>query len=68
MVPHIIHIKTHIRIKLLTLILQDGLANSKGSLLEYSKHVNSGSKRKDLYCKAINNILNTKILRNSNNK
>lgn len=68
MIPCIVHIEICAVIKILIIILQDRLMNSKGQLSGHLNHMNFESKREDSYCEAMSNMLNVKILRNSNNK
>ena len=47
MIPCTIHIEIHVIIKILIIILQDGLINSQGLVLEYINSLNSERKEKN---------------------
>ena len=68
MIPCIVLMKTRSKIKILIMITQDRVTNSKGQFLECLNHINSESKRKDSFYEAASNILSTNILESSDNK
>jgi len=68
MIPCILHMETRIGIKILCLILQDGLSNAKGGLLVGTSNVRSEQKREEIYKKRIENLINTSIIGNEINK
>ena len=68
MTPCMLHMETRVGLKIVTLILQDGLRNAKDSLLPYTQHVRSEYQIEQIYKKSIEGLFNTKILGNTINK
>ena len=62
MIPCILHMETRLGLKVLTLILQDGLSNAKGSLLPSTINVRSENKREEICKKKIEDMINNSIL------
>ena len=68
MTPCILRMETRVSVKVMTLMLQDGLINAKGSLLENTNNVNSHHIREEIHKSSINVLLNNHILGNDINK
>ena len=68
MIPCIMHMDTRVGLKILTVILQDGLSNRQGRMLERVNDINSEYQRKEVCCEGMNNVINTKVLGNNDNK
>ena len=62
MTPCTLHTETRLGVKVLTLILQDGLNNAKGSLLPSTINVRSEIKREDVCRKKMEGAINNSIL------
>ena len=67
MIPCILHMETRVGIKILTLILQDGLSNAKWALLSCTSSAN-GETAKEIVFKKNDDLFNYKILGDNVNK
>ena len=68
MTPCTLHVETRIVLKVLTLILQDGLSNARGGLLSSTHGVRSQSRRGNMFKISIDELFNIEILGDSVNK
>ena len=68
MTPCMSHMETRVGLKIMSLILQDGLSNAKGSLLPSTQNIRSEYQREQIYNKHIEGLFNTTILGNMINK
>ena len=60
-IPYIMHMETHMGIKILTMLLSEGLAHAKGS--SHPNYQQSSLKAsKEEFCKSINKVINNEIL------
>ena len=58
MIPCIMHLETRVGLKILIVILQDGISNCQGLMLELINDINSETQREESCCEAINNGMN----------
>jgi len=68
MILCILHMETRIRIKIFTLMLQDGLSNAKAGLISATNNIRSEQKKEKIFKTLIENVLNTQIIGNNINK
>ena len=68
MIPFILHMATRIGLKIISLILQDGLSNAKGGLLQSTSGINNRYKKEDLHKSSLNVLMKKTILGNDTNK
>ena len=61
MMPYTLHVETRIGLKVLTLILQDGLSNAKGGLLSSTSSVRSESRRENMFKSSIDELFNNEF-------
>ena len=66
-IPCIMHMETRIGVKILTMLLAEGLAHAKSS--SHPKYQQTSSKsREEEFCAAVNNVINNSILGSGFNK
>ena len=64
-IPCIMHCETRVCIKVLTLLLIEGLSSAQGGRLDGEEYLNCTDKeREDIFLRKVENIINTKILGN----
>jgi len=67
-IPCILHLENRTLLKLLFLMLREGLANAQGKLLEQTRGITSMSEREAKFIEAISNVMNEEILGSLENK
>jgi hypothetical protein len=67
-IPCILHLENRTLLKLLFLMLREGLANAQGKLLEQTRGITSMSEREAKFIEAISTVMNEEILGSLENK
>ena len=67
-IPCIMHCENHVEIKMLTMLLIEGLSNAQGNLLVCEEAGTSLKDREEAYVERVNKIINAKLLGSEGNE